>query len=303
MSLGAREVVDQARIQVARAGAHHQSRRGREAHAGVDAPAVAHGSQAGAIAEMGEDHAAPGRRGIAADELLHQIGVRQAVKAVAHDALCAIAPRNRQQPCDSRHGAMKGSVEAHHLGQSWSPLRERLDQPDLAPEVFGVIRRDAAQLLEPLRRDPLGFRMPHPVHHAMPHGLDRRKYRLRLEPIQEKARGRAVVAGGKAAGDPGCVGRLVHEQRRAARSDSIDLPVESSPERRVRVIDCEPDARRASVDGEQSSEIPAGTVALPYRLLHRDSRRRGSGVAAPSGAGRSNVTRSPIRSTVRSAAG
>ena len=56
-ALGARQVVDQARIEVAGAGAHHQSRRGREAHAGVDALAVTHGGQARAVAEMGEDHA------------------------------------------------------------------------------------------------------------------------------------------------------------------------------------------------------------------------------------------------------
>ena len=71
-ALGARQVVDQARIQIPRAGAHHQSCRGREAHAGVDALAVAHGGQARAVAEMRKDHAALRGRRIEAAEFLHQ---------------------------------------------------------------------------------------------------------------------------------------------------------------------------------------------------------------------------------------
>ena len=56
--LGARQIATQSGIQIAGAGAHRQSRRRREAHAGVDAFAVAHGGQARAVAEMREDHAA-----------------------------------------------------------------------------------------------------------------------------------------------------------------------------------------------------------------------------------------------------
>ena len=82
--------------QVSRARAHHQSCRGREAHAGVDALAVAHGGQAGAIAEMCEDYAALRRAGIDAAKLLHQVGEGESVKAVALDALFRIAPRDRQ---------------------------------------------------------------------------------------------------------------------------------------------------------------------------------------------------------------
>jgi 3,4-dihydroxy-2-butanone 4-phosphate synthase len=60
--LGARQVGDQPRIQIARAAAHHQSRRRGETHAGIDALAVAHRGQARAVAEMGKDHAALRRR-------------------------------------------------------------------------------------------------------------------------------------------------------------------------------------------------------------------------------------------------
>jgi len=55
-----------------------------------------HGGQAGAIAEMREDHTALCDRGIDATELLDQIGVGQAVEAVALDAFCRIAPRDGQ---------------------------------------------------------------------------------------------------------------------------------------------------------------------------------------------------------------
>ena len=60
---GARQVPDQSRIEIARARAHHQSGRRREAHARVDALAIAHGREARAVAEVGEDDAAVrGRR-------------------------------------------------------------------------------------------------------------------------------------------------------------------------------------------------------------------------------------------------
>ena len=45
------------------------------------------------LAEMREDYTALDGRGIEAAEFLHQIGVRQAVEAVALDALCRVAPR------------------------------------------------------------------------------------------------------------------------------------------------------------------------------------------------------------------
>ena len=87
-------------------------------------------------------------RRIEAAELLHQVGVGQAVEAVALDALGPVAPRNRQQLGDPRHRAMKGRVEAGHLRQRRMPPRERLDQPDFARQVIGIVRRDAAQFGE-----------------------------------------------------------------------------------------------------------------------------------------------------------
>ena len=73
--------------------------------------------------------------------------------------------------------------------------RGTLDEPNFARQVIGVIRRDAAQFREQLRRDPLRFGMLHAVHDAMSHGFDRREDRLRLEPVEQKCDRRAVVGG------------------------------------------------------------------------------------------------------------
>ena len=63
-------------------------------------------------------------------------------------------------------------------------LAERLYQLDFKRQVLWVIRRDAVQFSEQLRRDPLRFGMLHPMHHALSHGFDRSEHLLRFEPIQ-----------------------------------------------------------------------------------------------------------------------
>jgi hypothetical protein len=122
---GSRQIRRQAGIQIARAGAHHQSRRRSEAHAGVNAFAVAHGGQPCAVAEM--------------REFFHQISIGQTVETVALNSLCVEASRNRQQPGDTRHVAVKRRVEAGHLRQFRMTLAERLDQFDLAGQMIRVV--------------------------------------------------------------------------------------------------------------------------------------------------------------------
>ena len=94
-TLGSHEVRDEARVQIPRASAHGDARVGREAHGRVDAPAVAHGGEARARAEVRQDHAPP-RRGAVADarELLELVLVGQAVEAVAAHAARLEAPRD-----------------------------------------------------------------------------------------------------------------------------------------------------------------------------------------------------------------
>jgi len=147
------------------------------------------------------------------------------------------------------------------------PLPERLDQPDLAGQMIGGIRRAAVQLREQLRRDPLRFGMLHAMHHAVSRRFDRRKDRLRLEPVQQKTHRRAVV-GGKAAGALWFSSRIVDDQIRAARTDAIDLPVEPPPRRFACLIHRKPHARRARVDRQnRCHRIRASSsgIATPSR--------------------------------------
>ena len=94
-ALGLRQVRDQAGIQIAGARAHRHACRRREAHAGVDALAVANRGEACPVAEMSQNHPAHGGRLRAgrAGEFFHEKRVGQAVKAVALDAL---APAKRR---------------------------------------------------------------------------------------------------------------------------------------------------------------------------------------------------------------
>ena len=78
-------------------------------------------------------------RGIQAAEFLHQIRVREAVEAVALNALGVITPRKGQQRRDARHCAMERGVEARHLRQPGMSLLQDLDERDLARQVIGVI--------------------------------------------------------------------------------------------------------------------------------------------------------------------
>ena len=178
---------DESGIQIARARAHHQPRRRREAHAGVDALAVAHGGQARAVAKMGEDDPAlRGRRIPQACEFFHQIGIRQTVEAVTPDTLRLVATRNRQELRDTRHGAMERRVEAGDLRQFRVTLAERFDELDLAGRWSGSYRADATQFIQQIRRDQLRLGMFHAVHNPMSHRLDRCETPLLFEPINQE---------------------------------------------------------------------------------------------------------------------
>ena len=203
---------------------------------------------------MREDDAARRAGGIEAAEFLDQIGVGQAVETVALDALCRIAPRDRQQLGDPWHGAVKRGVKACHLTQLRMPTPERLDQSDLARQVIGGVRRDAVQFGEQLGRDPLWLGMLHAVHHAVSCGADRREDRLRLEPLEQETHRSTVIAGGKAAGAGRCSSGVVDDQIRAAQTDAIDLATETPPRRFAGLIHREADARRSAVDRQDAGQ-------------------------------------------------
>ena len=88
-------------------------------------------------------------------QLLHQIGVGEAVEAVATDPGRLVPPRDRDDLRDARQVVMEGRVEARHLGQLGIEAQERLDRSDLAGQVVGVVGDDPAQLVEDLGRDEL----------------------------------------------------------------------------------------------------------------------------------------------------
>ena len=126
--LGAREIRREAGVQIAGARAHHQARRRREAHAGVNALAITDGGKARAVAEMGEDYTTFRRRRVAeAREFFHQIGIGQSVETITLDSLGVEAARNWQQFGHARHGLVKRGVKARQLWQPWMTLAERLN--------------------------------------------------------------------------------------------------------------------------------------------------------------------------------
>src|SRR5450432_2512012 len=164
------------------------------------------------------------------------------MEAVAFDSLCRIAPRNGKYFCDARHGAVKRGVEAGHLRQLRMTLLERLDQRDLARQVLGVIRRNAAQFREQLRRDALRGGMLHAMHDAMPYRLDQREGRECLEQVQQEIRCRTMVGGSKAARGLRFCSWIVDDQIRTAQTDAIDLSIELPAQRLARLVGRKPDA-------------------------------------------------------------
>jgi hypothetical protein len=112
----------------------------------------------------------------------HEIGVRQAVEAVAPHALRLVATRNREQPGDARQVLMEGGVEAEHLRHTGERAAERFDQIDLRRQMLRIERLQAPQLAEHLRggRARRGVARA-AVHHAMADGPQRPLRDARLE--------------------------------------------------------------------------------------------------------------------------
>ena len=85
--------------------------------------------------------------------------------------------------------------------------------------------------------------------------------------IQQGHRRRAVVGGGKAAGELWCPSRIVDGQIRAAQPDAIDLPIELPPQRVACFIHREPDARRAAIDRQDAlgeSSLPQDSCVFQW---------------------------------------
>ena len=155
------EVEHNARIDLAGAGAHRQSIERRKAHRALDALPVLQRAHGGAAAQMGHDD--PFLRNVRRNlrQARRDVFVREAVEAVAADALGMEMLRDRVVVGDGGVLAMEGRVEARDLGQ---PRLVQHDRPDRSQIVRLVQRREgdiAFEALENLLRDnnrPIEFR-------------------------------------------------------------------------------------------------------------------------------------------------
>ena len=91
-------------------------------------------------------------------------------------------------------------------------LTEGLDQADFARQMIRIVRRDAVQFREQLRRDQLWFRMMHAMHHTVSHRLDRGEDRLLSKPSQQKLHSSAVVGGSEAMDKRSRCRRIINQQ-------------------------------------------------------------------------------------------
>lgn len=160
----AHQVGQHARVQVPTAAAHHQAAGGCQAHAGVHRLAYQHGSDAGAIAQVGNQQPARQR----CPQLLHDGRTRQAMKPVALDTLRTQCPGQCQHPRHVRQAGMETSVQAGHLGQCRVVLQRCLHQRQRGGHVQRCKWRGCRQLLQHSRRDAHmlaqhGAAMHHPV--------------------------------------------------------------------------------------------------------------------------------------------
>ena len=94
-----------------------------EAHRAGDAAASGDGTQAGAIAEMGDDQAGLRQRRIDLFQPWHDEIVGQAVEAVAAHAGRREIARQGEVLGQRRLGAMERGVEAGDLRHGWAPPR------------------------------------------------------------------------------------------------------------------------------------------------------------------------------------
>ena len=109
-----------------------------------------HRAEAGAAAEVRDDHAAVGdlRRDLGQDR--GDVLVRQAVEAVALHAGLADLARQRHQLGDRRLAAMEARVEAGDLRHAGQPLGDRLDGREVVRLVERRERDEPPQFLEDL---------------------------------------------------------------------------------------------------------------------------------------------------------
>ncbi len=246
---GTGEIGNQARIQIAGAGAHDEAGGRSEAHAGVPASTITDGGKAGAIAEMGENDPATGGGGIAeTHEFFHQISIGKAMKSIAMDTLTVEAPWNGQEFGHARHRLMKGGVETGDLGNFRVAPVKRLHQGDFVRQVVGVIGGEAAEFGEQRGRDAYGGGMVQSMHDAVTDDANGGETDFGFKPTQQEFYDGRM--GGRRDGERGrrFLRRIGKGQIGSAEADAINFSVECFYERPAQWVNRKLDARRATID-------------------------------------------------------
>ena len=150
---GLEQVEDHAGIERAGPRAHAQPVERGEAERAVDALAVLQRAQAGAAAEVGDDHAPVGdlRRHLRQDR--GDVLVREAVEAVALDAASRSSAGSGTSSATPDCAAMEAGVEAGDLRHAGQALGHRLDRGEVVRLMQRRERNQGAQIVEHFRRD------------------------------------------------------------------------------------------------------------------------------------------------------
>ncbi len=160
----------QGRIDVARAGTHHQPLQRGHAQGGVDAAAVLDGGHGTAVAQVhGDQVALLERPAEQAGALTGHEPVRGAVEAVApHPVLLVEFVGDGVEKGARRHGLVEGGVEHRHLGQVREDFHGHADAVQVGRVVQRRQRDVALQGLDHLRGDAHGAaEVLAPVHHPV----------------------------------------------------------------------------------------------------------------------------------------
>jgi hypothetical protein len=147
-----KEIEDDARIQGARPCAHAQAVERGEPERRVDAPGVLHRAQAGAAAEVRDDHPAVGDVGCDVRQGRRDVFVRQPVKTVALHAGAANLARQRHELRDRGLPAMEAGVEAGDLRNAGQIRADGFDRGEVVRLMQRRERDQRPQILEDLRR-------------------------------------------------------------------------------------------------------------------------------------------------------
>jgi hypothetical protein len=260
------DVEEDAGVEVAGAGAHHQPAGRREAHRGVHAPAACDRRQTGTGAQVREDHLAAGRfvPRLPA-QLVHQVRERQAVEAVPLDSGLPIARGERIPRGPLGEVAVEAGVEADDLPHPGQAVRDGLDQAEFERQVVRGEGDRPSQVREQVRRHELrAVVIRTAVDDAMPDSRHPAQVAGRVQPVEQPCGGLRRVGGGQG---PAVVRatRHVDAEGGVGVADSLDSPSQYAAGRIGRGEHRELDARRPGVEHEEPAVRGGGGVEGRHR--------------------------------------